>query len=281
MELLMDGLLETLSYFEDQVDMFKVQLEDSPEGRLIFQKDVGGRNQFIKLVNEDGKRRRFGLNRNEREIRALAKKEFATKALEILEPNVNALREAVAKQRPFDPDEILRSMNRAYTMLPEDYFFDRNELMINLKLEGDLQARINRHAEWGMQPYDECWYHPENKTKRTSNGRYVRSKAELLIFESLLNMGIPNHYDEEGIISGIWVVPDFTFRSGKMTPFYWDHFGMMDDPGYAKRNYKKLGDYYDAGLIPGDNLILTFSRGDDINMGTIKSIIINEVLPRL
>jgi hypothetical protein len=56
---------------------------------------------------------------------------------------------------------------------------------------------------------------------------------------------------------------------------------MMDDPGYAKRNYKKLGDYYDAGLIPGDNLILTFSRGDDINMGTIKSIIINEVLPRL
>lgn len=281
MELFMDLLCETLSYYEEQVDKFKVQLKNSPDGRLLFQKDADGRNQYIKLVKVDGKRKRYGLNRNENEIRKLAQKEFATKALEILEPNVDALREAVAKQRHFDPDEILNSMNRAYSLLPEEYFFDRNALAMNLNLDGELQARINRHLEWGNQPYDECWFHPENKTKRTSNGRYVRSKAELLIFESLLNMGIPNHYDEEGKINGIWIVADFTFRGRKMIPFYWDHFGMMDDPDYAMRNYKKLINYYDAGLIPGDNLILTFSKGDDINMGTIKSVIMNEVLPRL
>ena len=50
---------------------------------------------------------------------------------------------------------------------------------------------------------------------------------------------------------------------------------------YARRNFRKLSDYYDVGIIPGDNLIITFSRGDDINMGMIKAVIINEVLPRL
>ena len=56
---------------------------------------------------------------------------------------------------------------------------------------------------------------------------------------------------------------------------------MMDDAKYAKRNFLKLDDYYDAGLIPGDNLILVFDSKGIMNVKVIESIIENEIIPRL
>ena len=64
-------------------------------------------------------------------------------------------------------------------------------------------------------------------------------------------------------------MPDFTIiraRDGKI--IYWEHCGMMDDPGYRARNKKKLKEYEEAGIVPWDNLIVTYDtiegglRGD-------------------
>lgn len=281
MALFMEELKETLSYYEEKADLYKNQYLHSIDGKLIYQKDPDGRVQFMRTVNENGIRKRFGINKKDDELRALAKKEFAAKALKILESNIKILRKAIEKMKPFDLDEILNSMTKAYSMLPEDYFFDRNRLTIDLQLDDETQARIDRHKEWGKEHYNENWYHPENKKHRTSDGKYTRSKAEQLIYESLLNYGIPFHYDEEREEKGLFVVADFTFRGGDMKLFFWEHLGMMDDSKYAKRNFRKLNDYYDVEIIPGENLILTFSPGDNINMGVIKAVILNEVIPRL
>ena len=89
------------------------------------------------------------------------------------------------------------------------------------------------------------------------------------------------HYEEEFRKNGLLFVPDFTFKDKYGEFFFWEHMGMMDDPGYAKNNFDKLEDYYDADVTPGANLIITFSKGDDMNMGTIHAIIENEVIPRL
>lgn len=281
MALFTDDLEEILKYYENQAGYYKSLIESAPTGKLYVQKNHNGSKQFLYYSNENGHITRRGVNRDKDIQIALAQKEFATRALEVVNNNIEALREALKKQKPFDPDSILKSMTQAYSMLPEEYFFDRESTIINLNLDGETQARIHRHKKWGVQPYKESMYHKERKTKRTSNGKYVRSKSELLIFETLLNDGIPFHYDEERQENGMWIVPDFTFRDGNMKPFYWEHMGMMDDLKYARRNFRKLSDYYDVGIIPGDNLIITFSRGDDINMGMIKAVIINEVLPRL
>lgn len=56
---------------------------------------------------------------------------------------------------------------------------------------------------------------------------------------------------------------------------------MMDNEKYAKRNFLKLDDYYDAGLIPGRNLIVVFNSKGVMNVGSIDAIIENEVIPRL
>ena len=79
----------------------------------------------------------------------------------------------------------------------------------------------------------------------------------------------------------MFIAPDFTFEDYTRSQFYWEHLGKMDDPEYAERNFRKLRRYYDAGLIPGDNLILSFDRNGTIDMKYIEGIVENEEIPRL
>ena len=52
---------------------------------------------------------------------------------------------------------------------------------------------------------------------------------------------------------------DFTIRhplTGKL--YYWEHFGMMDNPEYVSHACQKIKLYCDCGFIPSINLLLTF-----------------------
>ena len=275
-----EEIKQILSFYENLNNQFKIELEQSPEGSLIHQiKD--GHLQFLHSFSEGGKRKRRGINKDPKLIRALARKEFDKKALEVLSHNINAISEAMSLQIPFDPDQILQSMTKAYALLPEEYFFDRDKLIINAGLNDDLLMKIQRHEEWWKKPYKEYWGYPENKTKMTSRGQKVRSISELLIAEALYKYSIPFHYEEELEVDEKTFAPDFTFEGSDYRPFYLDYFGMMDNSKYAKRNIIKLDDYYDIGLIPGDNLIVVFDSKGIMNAAVIEAIIKNEIIPRL
>jgi hypothetical protein len=280
MTILSEQLLETLTKYENLRDIYKVELEHCPDGSLLHQMD-NNKPQFLRSVNINGKRVRRGINRNPGLIKALAKKEFDTKAYEILSNNTVAIREAIEKLVPFDPDRILDSMTNAYKLLPDEYFFDRDKLIINAGIDNDLLAKIKKHEEWWKKPYKEYWGYPENKTRTTSRGQKVRSISELRIAEALYKYSIPFHYEEELKVEGKTFAPDFTFEGWDYNNFYLDYFGMMDDEKYAKKNFLKLDDYYDIGLIPGDNLITVFDSKGIMNAGVIESIIQNEIIPRL
>ena len=52
--------------------------------------------------------------------------------------------------------------------------------------------------------------------------------------------------------------PDFMVLNRRTRQeFFWEHFGMLDNPGYAYTNIRKLRIYAAHGLYPGVNLILT------------------------
>jgi hypothetical protein len=275
-----EKLNEVLSIYEKMSDLFKSELDSSPDGKLIYQNN-GQYKQFIHLINENGKRIRKGINTNSEMIKALARKEFNSKALKIFSNNIAALRRAIDRQIPFDPDQILQSMTKAYALLPEEYFFDREKLIIAEDLDDDLLIKVKRHEAWWKKPYKEYWGYPEKKEKRTSRGQKVRSVSEMLIAEALYKYSIPFHYEEELEVDGKTFAPDFTFEGSDYRPFYLDYFGMMDNAKYAKRNIIKLADYYDIGLIPGDNLIVVFDSKGIMNAAVIEAIIKNEIIPRL
>ena len=261
--------------------MYSKQLENSPPGSLLWQKNKG-KDQLLHSYRRDGARVREVITKKEDLQKALAQKEFARKAVTILNRNVDVLRNAINSITPFDPDEILESMTKGYSRLPEEYFFNRNQLVIDMKLDDEIKARIDRHREWGARPYRQSTYKEENKRIRTSRGLAVRSKSEALIIEALYRWyDIPHRYEQEQVVNGILINPDITLEDYNNEEFYIEHLGMMDNPSYARYNYEKLERYYGAGLIPGDNLILTFDRRGTINMGMIEAVIVNEIIPRL
>lgn len=273
-------LQRILKYYSDIVQLYKQTINKAPQGSLVWQSNRG-KDQFLHLYSVNGQRIRHGINGNIPLQRALAQKEFARKALKILEPNVESLRQAIDGIVPFDPNEILESMTKGYARLPEEYFFDRDLLSIDLHLEGEKDARIRRHQGWEDEEFHQSNYHDEYKTIKTSRGEMVRSKSEALILERLYSEKIKVHYEHVRYINDIKIVPDFTFEGRDGRPFFWEHVGMLDNYKYARDNYDKLRRYYHAGIVPGDNLILSFERHGDIDMEMIDAIIRCEVLPRL
>ena len=145
-----------------------------------------------------------------------------------------------------------------------------------------MKSRIERHREWGSRPYDQSDFMTEYKRHTTSRGLKVRSKSEALICESCYKWyDLPFRYEQVLVIGNMVIAPDFTFEDYNRELLFWEHLGMMDNPEYAGRNFRKLERYYDAGLVPGDNLILSFDRRGEIDMRIIDDIIRDQIIPRL
>lgn len=73
----------------------------------------------------------------------------------------------------------------------------------------------------------------------------VRSKAELYIMNRLLAVRHFDVYYERPLTArGQTRYPDFTIRNKRTnTVFYWEHFGMTDNPAYADGMAEKLAWY--------------------------------------
>lgn len=101
---------------------------------------------------------------------------------------------------------------------------------------------------------------PEDSQFVTKNGERVRSKSEVIIADRLLANGIPYKYECPIVVNKKTIHPDFTMlKMSNRKVLYLEHCGKMDDPSYTENNVvKRINDYSRAGIIPGDNLFLTF-----------------------
>ncbi len=114
----------------------------------------------------------------------------------------------------------------------------------------------------------------DKKIHKTPGNVIVRSRAELVIATFLEMKGIDYVYEKPLKLFLRTVAPDFTIRrasDGKT--IIWEHFGMMDDPGYYESRTDLLSDYHHAGWLPYENFIVTFGERDSpIDMTIIERI---------
>jgi ATP-dependent exoDNAse (exonuclease V) alpha subunit len=114
---------------------------------------------------------------------------------------------------------------------------------------------------------------------RTERGDLVRSKSEVIIADKLHSRRV--NYGYEALLrldSGNDVYPDFTIvddASGNR--FYWEHLGLITDPGYRRRWERKLTRYRGSGILPleeggGPNGVLIVTE-DEPNGGIDSSVI--------
>jgi len=107
-------------------------------------------------------------------------------------------------------------------------------------------------------PYERNTNHPENLLHKGLSGNLLRSKSEAMIDIALTTNKIPFRYEEILNLGDTTIYPDFTIlhpKTGKI--YYWEHFGLMDNPPYIKNFHLKLQTYVSAGIIPSIDLIIT------------------------
>ena len=117
---------------------------------------------------------------------------------------------------------------------------------------------------WFFSDYQQNHSYPEHKKHRSRSGNMLRSKSEVIIDELLHHYNIPFHYEEALFLdSDGTYYPDFTIYSYRYHRFfYWEHFGLMDDPEYRCKALKKVNTYAKHNLLPHRDLILTYETAD-------------------
>ena len=87
---------------------------------------------------------------------------------------------------------------------------------------------------------------------RTENDDLVRSKSEVIIADKLFARGIDYAYEQPLTLpDGRIRYPDFTIEDpARGVTFYWEHLGLLDDPGYRTRWERKRAEYLGAGIRP-------------------------------
>ena len=228
-----------------------------PDGELMIV-DQDGLRKYLQRLPAKGNRkkeRRYGIKRKPDVLNGLVRKEYITETLKVIDQDIRALELACKRYKPIDEDTIMRQFLAKY---PE---------LINGIYHG-----MTDPVEWAKRFPRMDNYHPENLKHTAANGTKSRSKNELYIASQLDRYGIIYRWDCPTGIPGLFRNPDFQIlRRRDWRVIYWEHCGMMDDPEYKEGNEIRLKEYEEFGIVPWDNLIVTYDtvegglRGDLID----------------
>ncbi len=130
-------------------------------------------------------------------------------------------------------------------------------------------------SDWSDAPYDSNPNYPEQLIHKTFTGQMVRSKSEALISLLLSSHKIPFRYEAALTLGKSTIFPDFTIRHPKTGQFfYWEHFGLMDQPEYCKNACHKLQLYSAYGIIPSVGLITTYeTKNSPLEISMIENLV--------
>jgi ATP-dependent exoDNAse (exonuclease V) alpha subunit len=136
-------------------------------------------------------------------------------------------------------------------------------------------------------------YLEKNLIHQASDGKMLRSKSELLIYQRLIDKKIPVLYEKPLTIKEFEKLPDFTIENEETgNIYYWEHCGMLHDAEYKRRWEEKYNWYRENKILPfdeggGENgiLIITEDKPYQVEDGTIRGAIsiikIDEIIMKI
>ncbi len=176
-------------------------------------------------------------------IHLLAQRDYEEKVHKELISMKNRLSKFIAG---YDPDSINNIYERMCDIRRNlvTPIVPTNEMIIDMWME---------KYKGGMNTFGEA---TEFKSQR---GEFVRSKSEKIIADYFYTHNIPYQCEPRFTVGNYKdVFPDFAILNvRKRKTIYWEHLGKVGEEVYATRNFNKLMDYEEQGLIIGDNLIIT------------------------
>lgn len=214
------------------------------KARLRFAKREKGMIRVVH-IRSDGTKAYMGEDDLDK-IHELAQKNYYLSVLGKIKTEENALRKMLAVHRKNNLNEVIRA---------SDLTKPANLLISPMVLPYAEAGRL-----WQAEPYVPSDDHPENLKYQTLRGELVRSKSEANLANTWAKRGYYYKYEKGVFLEGYGVsYPDFTVfdpKTGKI--FYFEHFGMVDNPDYVMSNLQKLIYYAENGIKLNVNLFCTF-----------------------
>lgn len=234
------------------------ELEEMPEGHLRIAQ-TSHKPQYYHYIDPKDFKGVFIPRSKDDFARKLAQKDYDQKVLKLLKNEINAITTCLSKicksgSTPAENASAATKLEDLYAkMCPA-----RQRLITPVTLTAEQYAKQWLSVNWKGRPFT-----PDTTIHTTSSGIQVRSKSEVLIADTLTRMGIPFRYEyplklrrPSGDI--VTLHPDFLcLNVESRSEFYWEHFGLMDDPDYSNNAAGKLRLYTENGIIGGRNLIIT------------------------
>lgn len=231
-------LLQTSQQLQEQITTLQHQIHNAPDGHIVC---CHGKTH-CKWYHSDGHSKRY-IPRADRSLaEQLALKKYNSYVLDELSQE----KKAIDSYLHWMPTE-----KRSEQLLLQPGYADL--------LAAHFRPLSTELSDWMNCTYEQNQKHPEHLLHKTPAGHSVRSKSEAMIDSLLYTNQIPFRYECSLTIGGTTIYPDFTIRhpvTGKT--YYWEHFGMMDDPAYSKHTISKLQFYIYHGIIPSIDLITTY-----------------------
>lgn len=243
--MLYDRMKKEHQRLQKEIKTIQKQLKPLPPGKLI----CSHYDKYYKCYHSDGKKRTHIPKNNRSYAEELAKKKYLTYRLEDLLAEERAINYYLRHHKTDSgkADKLLMNFP-GYRDLLSPYFQPKSKILSN----------------WMNEPYPTNTAYPEGLKHKTITGSYVRSKSESLILLSLHNHRIPFRYECKLALGTHTLCPDFTLLHPKTQElYYWEHFGLMDEPEYAKRACEKIQLYAAHGIYPSVNLIITWETKDN------------------
>ncbi len=242
-----EAMLQKLSVREKMLaqELWKLEkdLEAAPSGRLkVLDKKTYYQYYFESKPGHE--KPKYIPNSNIKFAESLAQRDYDKKLLKIIRAELDYISNYKEFLVQNDPKNIYEQMHPG------------RKAVINPFIEPDDSFIEN----WRLQSYTRMGFEEGLEEFYSNAGVRVRSKSEVMIANMLEYYDIPYRYEYPIVLKGVGNArPDFLCLNKRTREeFYWEHFGMMDNVGYANRNVKKINDYEQNKYYPGENMIMTF-----------------------
>lgn len=219
-------------------DRLSLLLKKLPDGSISVRNG-----EACRFVRIEGKDYLIPIRGDKKLFLALKTRRIIKKCIPVLKERIVLCENFLRKEVFYDPEEIVRK-------LPEQY---QGLQGIDVFLEDDINV-----SEWSTKAYQRNQM-GFTGMHFTAAGVQCRSKSEAMIGTRLEARGIPYRAEPETELRSRTVYPDFEMLIEDTREVkYWEHFGMIDDPLYAKKCIVKLKEYSECGFRLGENLFITY-----------------------
>lgn len=257
-------LSKIVTQLEERNKIVTKRLQACPQGHLSFVRQ-GKSGVLVQELKVDGMRKRHKLSRDEDLAKALICKLALQDESESLHHNIKLLKATISQIKDY-------SINQEIHMLLKQNPFIKEDLLENIYEPKVLSS-------WANEAFEQSMYRPEERRQINSHGLKLRSKSEVLISEKLYEYGLEFHYEQVIRIRDTSLVPDFIIRRSDGKKFVWEHEGLTNVQSYLKWQDQKAKLYASIGIVPWDNLIVTYDNSDGIiDLRIVESEIKNKLI---